>query len=104
MDVDDRVRDALPVNAPDDAPVAQAYDRWLPPDGAYDDRALHRTAIERGNGPALELGCGNGRLTAWLRHLAPGGTLRVVMGFLVPTSPRTGSGRCGGARRARPTA
>ena len=155
MDTDDRVRDALPVNEPYDAPVAQAYDCWLPPDGAYDDRALYRTAIERGAGPALERGCGNGRLlidyrtagldvegvdssaemlaicrahagaagvdvtlheqdwatldlprryatiynpagsfsliadddearralTAWLRHLAPGGTLLVAMGI-----------------------
>src|SRR6185437_6637679 len=62
MDVDDRVRDALPVNEPYDEPVAQAYDCWLPPDGNYDDRAMYRTAIERGDGPALELGCGNGRL------------------------------------------
>jgi SAM-dependent methyltransferase len=62
MDVNDRVRDALPVNEPYDALVAQAYDCWLPPDGDYDDRALYRTMIERGNGPALELGCGNGRL------------------------------------------
>jgi SAM-dependent methyltransferase len=62
MDVDDRVRDTLPVNEPYDALVAQAYDCWLPPDGAYDDRDLYRTAIERGGGAALELGCGNGRL------------------------------------------
>jgi SAM-dependent methyltransferase len=62
MDVDDRVRDTLPVNEPYDALVAQAYDCWLPPDGEYDDRDLYRDAIERGDGPALELGCGNGRL------------------------------------------
>ncbi len=62
MDIDDRVRDALPVNAPYDGLVAQAYDCWLPPDGAYDDRDHYRRAIEHGNGPALELGCGNGRI------------------------------------------
>jgi SAM-dependent methyltransferase len=62
MDVDDRVRDTLPVNEPYDALVAQAYDCWLPPDGDYDDRDMYRTSIEGGEGPALELGCGNGRL------------------------------------------
>jgi SAM-dependent methyltransferase len=62
MDVSDRVRDALPVNAPYDGLIAQAYDCWLPPDGDYDDRDLYRRAIEEGAGPALELGCGNGRL------------------------------------------
>jgi len=58
----ERVRDALPVNQPYDGLVAEAYDCWLPPDRDYDDRALYREAIERGDGPALELGCGNGRL------------------------------------------
>ena len=62
MDLDDRVRDALPVNEPYDEVVAQAYDCWLPPDGEYDDRDVYKTTIERGGGPALELGCGNGRL------------------------------------------
>ena len=51
MDVDDRVRDALPVNQPYDGLVAQAYDCWLPPDGDYDDVDLYRGAIERGDGP-----------------------------------------------------
>jgi SAM-dependent methyltransferase len=58
----ERVRDALPVNQPYDGLVAEAYDCWLPPDRDYDDRALYRESIERGDGPALELGCGNGRL------------------------------------------
>jgi SAM-dependent methyltransferase len=62
MDVEDRVRDTLPVNERYDALVAQAYDCWLPPDGEYDDRDRYREVIERGDGPALELGCGNGRL------------------------------------------
>jgi SAM-dependent methyltransferase len=62
MDVGDRVRDALPVNAPYDGLIAQAYDCWLPPHGDYDDRDMYRGVIEAGGGPALELGCGNGRL------------------------------------------
>jgi SAM-dependent methyltransferase len=62
MDADDRVRDSLPVNAPYDGLIAQAYDCWLPPDGNYDDRAMYQRAIEASDGPALELGCGNGRL------------------------------------------
>ena len=62
MDQDDLVRDALPVNQPYDGLVAEAYDVWLPPDGSYDDRDLFRDLIRAGDGPALELGCGNGRL------------------------------------------
>ena len=37
MDIDDRVRDALPVNEPYDELVAQAYDCWLPHDADYAD-------------------------------------------------------------------
>jgi SAM-dependent methyltransferase len=70
MDVDDRVRDTLPVNEPYDDLVAQAYDCWLPPDGEYSDAAHYRSAIELGKGPALELGCGNGRLL--LRYVEAG--------------------------------
>ena len=62
MDLEDRVRDALPVNEPYDDLVAQAYDTWLPHDAEYGDADYYRSAIERGGGPALELGCGNGRL------------------------------------------
>lgn len=62
MDQDDLVRDTLPVNQPYDGLVAQAYDVWLPPDGHYADRDLYRNLIREGDGPALELGCGNGRL------------------------------------------
>src|SRR6478752_10117478 len=62
MDLDERVRDALPVNQPYDGLVAEAYDVWLPPDGRYDDRDFYRDLIRKGDGPALELGCGNGRL------------------------------------------
>jgi SAM-dependent methyltransferase len=67
MDVEDRVRDALPANLPYDGLVAEAYDCWLPPDTPYGDLDVYRGAIERGNGPALELGCGNGRLLLQLR-------------------------------------
>jgi SAM-dependent methyltransferase len=70
MDLDDRVRDALPVNEPYDAAVAQAYDTWLPHDADYGDVAIYRPAIARGAGPALELGCGTGRLL--LRYVAAG--------------------------------
>jgi SAM-dependent methyltransferase len=59
---DNRVRDALPVNRPYEGLVAEAYDCWLPPDGDYSDRLIFRDLIERNRGPALELGCGNGRL------------------------------------------
>ncbi len=62
MDLDDLVRDALPVNQPYDGLVAEAYDVWLPPDGRYRDRDSFRDLIRAGGGPALELGCGNGRL------------------------------------------
>jgi SAM-dependent methyltransferase len=62
VDLDDRVRDSLPSNLPYDGLVAQAYDAWLPPDGNYDDRDFFQRAIVDGDGPALELGCGNGRL------------------------------------------
>jgi SAM-dependent methyltransferase len=67
MDVGDRVRDSLPVNLPYDGLVAEAYDTWLPPDREYQDRAFYRDAIEQGGGPALELGCGNGRLLVGFR-------------------------------------
>jgi SAM-dependent methyltransferase len=62
MDLDERVRDALPVNQPYDGLVAEAYDVWLPPDGRYSDRDVYRDLVREGDGPALELGCGNGRL------------------------------------------
>jgi len=62
MDLEELVRDRLPVNPPYDGWVAQAYDVWLPPDGNYSDRDIYRGIIAEGGGPALELGCGNGRL------------------------------------------
>src|SRR5258708_11487265 len=70
MDLDDRVRDAVPVNEPYDDLVAQAYDTWLPHDAEYRDANYYRSAIERGAGPALELGSGNGRLL--LQYAASG--------------------------------
>jgi SAM-dependent methyltransferase len=62
MDVDELVRDGLPVNPPYDGVVAEAYDEWLPASGRYHDRQVFRDLIAEGDGPALELGCGNGRL------------------------------------------
>jgi SAM-dependent methyltransferase len=62
MDRDDLVRDDLPANQPYAGLVAEAYDVWLPPDGNYDDVEMYRRIIERADGSALELGCGNGRL------------------------------------------
>jgi SAM-dependent methyltransferase len=62
MDLDELVRDRLPANAPYDGLLAEAYDVWLPPDGHYSDREIYRRIIAEDGGPALELGCGNGRL------------------------------------------
>lgn len=64
---DERVRDSLPVNLPYEGLVAEAYDAWLPPDRGYDDYALYRDLVREGDGPALELGCGNGRLLVGYR-------------------------------------
>jgi SAM-dependent methyltransferase len=60
--LDDLVHDAIPVNQPYAGLVAQAYDVWMPPSGDDPDVEVYRKWIERGAGPALELGCGNGRL------------------------------------------
>jgi SAM-dependent methyltransferase len=62
MGLDDLVHDAIPVNQPYAGLVADAYDVWLPPSGDDPDVDIYRRSIERGAGPALELGCGNGRL------------------------------------------
>ncbi len=67
MDYGSRIRDDLPVNLPYDGVVAEAYDCWLPPGRDYQDREFYREAIKRGDGPALELGCGNGRLLVGYR-------------------------------------
>jgi SAM-dependent methyltransferase len=65
---DERVRDALPVNLPYEGLVAEAYDVWLPPGPEYDDVPLWRELVRQGDGPALELGCGNGRLLVRFRR------------------------------------
>jgi SAM-dependent methyltransferase len=70
VDTEDLVRDNLVVNAPYEGFVAEAYDVWLPPDGTYSDRTIYRRSIELGGGPALELGCGTGRLL--LSYVADG--------------------------------
>src|SRR3954468_24930842 len=62
MDVDELVRDALPVNPPYEGVVAEAYAEWLPPSDGYADWRQCHDLIVDGGGPALELGCGNGRL------------------------------------------
>jgi SAM-dependent methyltransferase len=62
MDVTALVRDSLPVNPPYEGVVAEAYDEWLPPSTAYPDHQPLHDLIVAGSGPALELGCGNGRL------------------------------------------
>src|SRR5262249_318182 len=67
MDVGNRVRDDLPVNQPYDGLLAEAYDCWLPPAPASQDRYFYRDPIEGGGGRALELGCGNGRLLVGYR-------------------------------------
>jgi SAM-dependent methyltransferase len=60
--LDDLVHDAIPVNQPYAGLVAQTYDVWMPPSGDDPDVEVYRRSIEHGAGPALELGCGNGRL------------------------------------------
>jgi SAM-dependent methyltransferase len=60
--LDELVIDTLPVNQPYDGLVAEAYDVWLPHDADDPDVDTYRRFIERNPGPALELGCGTGRL------------------------------------------
>lgn len=62
MGLDDLVVDTLPVNQPYDGLVAEAYDVWMPPDADDPDAPVYQRFIERNPGPALELGCGTGRL------------------------------------------
>jgi SAM-dependent methyltransferase len=62
MDIRDLVRDELGAAGGYNELVAQAYDTWLPPDGNYTDVKIWRRFIRDGGGPALELGCGTGRL------------------------------------------
>ncbi len=42
--------------------VAQVYDLWFPPGAEYEDEHFYRSAVEMGDGPALEIACGTGRL------------------------------------------
>ena len=62
MSYDELVHDDIPTNQPYAGPFAEAYDVWMPPTGLDSDVAIYRRALERRAGPALELGCGNGRL------------------------------------------
>jgi SAM-dependent methyltransferase len=60
--LDKFVIDTLPVNQPYEGLVAEAYDVWLPHDADDPDVDTYRRFIEQNPGPALELGCGTGRL------------------------------------------
>ena len=62
MDVWPLVRDEIPANQSYSGIIAEAYDTWMPHTAPYHDDAYFRTAIETGDGPALELACGTGRL------------------------------------------
>lgn len=68
MDLSELVKDTIPTNAPYDGVVAEAYDVFLPPDPSWNELPFYRDALARG--PALELGCGNGRLL--LAYVAEG--------------------------------
>lgn len=50
--------------------VAEAWDLLRGDTSAWPDRAFYRSIIERGGGPALDIGCGTGRLL--LDYLAAG--------------------------------
>jgi SAM-dependent methyltransferase len=60
VELNELVKDTIPINEPYDGLVAEAYDVWLPPDPSWDELRYYRHALAEG--PALELGCGNGRL------------------------------------------
>ena len=64
------VRDDIPANDGYSGLVAEAYDVWMPYDAPYDDAPLFEQAIIAGDGPALELACGTGRLL--IRYLEAG--------------------------------
>jgi SAM-dependent methyltransferase len=67
---DERLRDAIEANQPYLGLVAEAYDAWFPVDADYADAAYFARRVEHGQGLALEIGCGTGRLL--LRYLASG--------------------------------
>ena len=62
-----RLQDRLPVNAPYDGIVAEAYDAWI---RAFPDDSVYERLLEDVRGAVLELGCGTGR--PMLRWLAAG--------------------------------
>jgi SAM-dependent methyltransferase len=68
VDLTELVKDTIPMNEPYDGVVAEAYDVFLPPDPSWNELAFYRDALAQG--PALELGCGNGRLL--LAYVAEG--------------------------------
>jgi SAM-dependent methyltransferase len=64
----DRLRDRIPVNAPYEGVVADAYDTWIPVDEVWPDEPVYRDVLRDVDGTVLELGCGTGRpLLRWLR-------------------------------------
>ena len=69
---------------------------WLPPDSDYGDTGCGGAAIEKGNGPALELGCGNGRLLVKYLHagLDVEGTTRPPTCSRSARSERAGGRTC----------
>lgn len=58
----ERLVDRLPVNLPYEGVVAEAYDTWLPPGTELPGDAYLAELVDDQDGPALELGSGNGRL------------------------------------------
>jgi SAM-dependent methyltransferase len=60
--MEERLRDTISVDLPYEAWVADAYELFMPYDGDYADDRLFRRIIEAAGTPALELGCGTGRL------------------------------------------
>lgn len=58
----ERLVDTLPFNLPYEGVVAEAYDTWLPPGTELPGDAYLAELVDDQEGPALELGSGNGRL------------------------------------------
>lgn len=65
-----RLRDRVPVNAPYEGIVAEAYDAFISVDDVFPDDAVYEALLAEADGPTLELGCGTGR--PMLRWLAQG--------------------------------
>jgi SAM-dependent methyltransferase len=68
--MEERLRDAICVDLPYDGWVADAYELFMPYDAEYADDRLFRRVLDASGTPALELGCGTGRLL--VRYRAAG--------------------------------